>query len=277
MNDVTLNVSARNASRKGGSTRDAEATNNLMKPPKNQTFNKTIRPAASVILVRDGVDGPEVFMLQRPGRGDFPELHVFPGGKVDEEDDALGPQLRPPMSPNHPPARFKIAAIRECFEESGVLLVDSSFQYLSLEDQDMFRAELLESEVSFAQRVEEFGLTIDDHGVEYFSHWITPPYAPARFDTRFFIAEISAHQNAENHASETVAGLWQTPEHALALYAKGEWQMIVPTLTTLRMISGYPDVATLMDTVRRGLHRIPVTQRLHESGMQYFVGPWCTN
>ena len=248
-----------------------------MQVAENLPFNKKIRPAASVILVRDGQRGPEVFMLQRPGRGDFPDLHVFPGGKVDAEDDSLESQLRPPTSANHPPARFKIAAIRECFEESGVLFAHTDQGALEPQKQDTFRADLLSGQKTFAQGVEEYQLTVDDHGVEYFSHWITPPFAPARFDTRFFIAEISENQTAEYHAQETVSGSWQTPEIALDAHSRSEWQMIVPTITTLRMIAGYSDVRELMSCVRSGYHRIPVPVRLHESGMQYFVGPWCTS
>lgn len=240
----------------------------------SSTVNKVIRPAASVILIQDGETGPEVYMLKRPGRGDFPDLHVFPGGKVDEEDDSIGGCLRPPQSANHPPARFKVAAIRECFEESGVLFAHTNNGPLETITQESFRHELLEDNISFSQGVAKHHLTLDDDGVEYFSHWITPPYAPARFDTRFFIAEITEHQTAENHHSESVAGTWQTPERALELMVAEEWQMIVPTITTLRMISGYKSVRELMDTVRRGLHRIPIPVRLHESGMQYFASPW---
>ena len=108
----------------------------------------------------------------------------------------------------------------------------------------------------------------------YFSHWITPPYAPARFDTRFFVAAEPQNQVASYHASETRSGAWQTPETALAHYAAGDWQLIVPTITTLRMISGYDNVDMLMDTVARGDHRIPVPQALHEKGMQRYVPNW---
>lgn len=239
------------------------------------TFNKTIREAASVVVLRDGVDGPEVFMLQRPGRGDFPDLHVFPGGKVDVDDIELGAQLAAPQSPNHPTQKFKAAALRECFEECGVLFADNESNPLSTQALQQFRADVLSKRITFKDGFERFELTFHDDAVLYFSHWITPPYAPARFDTRFFVAHVPAEQEAENHASETIAGSWQTPEIALNKYAKGDWQLIVPTITTLRMIAGYDNVNTLMDAVRHGEHRIPVTSSLHEKGMQYFVGTWC--
>ena len=242
----------------------------------SSTYNKTIREAASVIVLRDGNKSPEVFMLQRPGRGDFPDLHVFPGGKVDDDDAELGTLLAAPQSLNHPTQKFKAAALRECFEECGVLFADSSNGQLRTEDQQRFRTDLLNKRITFKDGFEQFELTFHDDAVLYFSHWITPPYAPARFDTRFFVAHVPAEQEAKNHASETIAGSWQTPEVALRNYARGDWQLIVPTITTLRMISGYENVATLMDAVRRGRHRIPVTPSLHEKGMQYFVGTWCS-
>ncbi len=247
-----------------------------MRDQQTTTYNKTIREAASVIVLRDGEAGPEVFMLQRPGRGDFPDLHVFPGGKVDADDIELGAQLAAPQSPNHPTQKFKAAALRECFEECGVLFADNHDGQLNTRDLQQFRADVLSDRVTFKDGFERFQLVFHDDAVLYFSHWITPPYAPARFDTRFFVAHVPAEQKAENHASETIAGSWQTPELALRNYARGDWQLIVPTITTLRMISGYDDVTTLMHAVKQGRHRIPVTPSLHEKGMQYFVGTWCS-
>ena len=241
-----------------------------------QIHNELIREAASVIVVRDSVNGPEVFMLQRPGRGDFPDLHVFPGGKVDDNDAELGEMIAPPQSANHPPERFKVAALRECFEECGVLYAEDPFGPIDPENLQSLRHDLLDDRVTFKDLVDDLALLFQDDAVLYFSHWITPPYAPARFDTRFFVAHVPEDQVAENHASETIAGSWQTPEVALRNYAKGDWQLIVPTITTLRMISAYADVASLLDAVKRGRHRIPVTEALHEKGMQYFIGTWCS-
>ena len=243
---------------------------------RSATYNKSIREAASVIVLRDSSDGPEVFMLQRPGRGDFPDLHVFPGGKVDDDDVELGTLLASPQSPNHPAQKFKAAALRECFEECGVLFADPQDGRLGIRDLQQFRAELLSKQITFKDGFEQFQLAFHDEAVLYFSHWITPPYAPARFDTRFFVAHVPAEQEAKNHESETIAGSWQTPEMALRNYACGDWQLIVPTITTLRMIAGYDQVEALMDAVRRGRHRIPVTPSLHKQGMQYFVGTWCS-
>ena len=236
--------------------------------------NKVIREAASVILMRDSSAGPEVFMLQRPGRGVFPDLHVFPGGKVDAEDAELGQQLVSPQSANHPDPRFKVAALRECFEECGVLFAETQQRPLSNREMQQFRADVLAKRTTFKVGFEQFELGFQEDAVKYFSHWITPDFAPARFDTRFFLAHVPSDQEAEYHESETIAGSWQPPETALAHYAAGDWQLIVPTITTLRMIAGYDNVAMLESTVSRGLHRIPVTPSLHKQGMQYFFDNW---
>lgn len=238
--------------------------------------NKVIREAASVLVMRDGERGPEVFMLQRPGRGVFPDLHVFPGGKVDADDSQLGERLAPPQSLNHPPRKFKAAALRECFEECGVLYAQTPTGPLDAREMQEFRADLLNDRVSFKKDFERLSLQFQDDHVLYFSHWITPEFAPARFDTRFFIAHVPPEQEARNYAGETIAGSWQTPEQALRRYALKEWQMIMPTLTTLRMIAGYATVDALMAIVAQGLHRIPVTPALHKQGMQRYKGIWCS-
>lgn len=216
-------------------------------------------------------------MLQRPGRGDFPDLHVFPGGKVDQDDEKLGETLAPPQSANHPPQKFKAAALRECFEECGLLFAETKDGPLEPSVQQKFRDQLLSQRVSLLDEFQSLKLHFQDDAVLYFSHWITPPYAPARFDTRFFVAAEPHDQVASYHASETRSGSWQTPESALAHYAAGEWQLIVPTITTLRMISGYDSVGMLMATVKQGNHCIPVPPALHEKGMQRYIPNWHSN
>lgn len=246
----------------------------VSEPP---VYTKLIRDAASLIPIRDGPDGVEVFMLKRLGRGNFPDLHVFPGGKVDADDESLGQLFTPAKSANYPPMKFKAAAVRECFEECGVLLGEPSREPLDDEVIRTFKHEVLDDKVSFNTGLDRLGLTILDESVLYFSHWITPPYAPARFDTRFFITHLSREETTETHDREAASGSWQCPETALKHYRQKEWQMIVPTLSTLRMISGYKQASDLMDDVRLGKHRIPVPAALQEKGMQPFVGIWCSS
>ena len=247
-----------------------------MKEAKSLVYTKLIREAASLIPVRDGPEDLEVFMLKRQGRGVFPDLHVFPGGKVDEEDTELADRFTSIGSENHPPLRFKAAAIRECFEECGVFLGESDGGQISVEQLRNFKHEVLDDKIKFNDGLDQLHLKIRDERVLYFSHWITPPYAPARFDTRFFITQLTRSETTETHDREAAHGSWQRPEEALWRYSSKEWQMIVPTITTLRMISGFSNAKELIDSVRTGKHRIPVPAALQEKGMQPFVGIWCS-
>lgn len=240
-------------------------------------MNPEVREAATVVVVRDTdtTEGYEVFMLKRPGRGTFPDLHVFPGGKVDAEDkrlaDHLGLTGLNTRWPQDVEPRFLITAIRECFEECGVLLAHGGIAEHGADRLADARELLLGDALNFDVWMIENDLTFDLQYVHYFSHWITPKTAPARFNTRFFIAEMPPAQNAVRHAKEAVRGEWVSPSLALRKHALGEWQMIVPTITTLRMITGYDSVAHLIETVEAGEHRIPVTAALHEQGMQYYL------
>ena len=238
-------------------------------------MSPVIRDAATVILVRDVQEGYEVFMLKRPGRGTFPDLHVFPGGKVDAEDRRLADHLGIDKLHTHRPQdvepRFLITAIRECFEECGVLLAHGDVTERGADNLNAVRAQLLEDLLGFDTWMIENELMFDLQYIHYFSHWITPKTAPARFNTRFFIAEMPPGQVAIRHEKEAVRGEWGRPSTALRKFALGQWQMIVPTITTLRMISGYVSVAHLIGAVEAGQHRIPVTTALHQQGLQYFL------
>lgn len=244
---------------------------------------KVPRKAATVLLVRDGAERPEVFMVKRPARGDFPDLHVFPGGKVDEQDRRLNAACRG-LDDSDASQRLQlesgglgywIAVIRECFEEAGVLLGYRGSEWFSPVDDaeddrfEAYRNELISGDRDFSELMANEGIELATDRVVYFSHWITPEMAPARFDTRFFVAAMPPEQSAVSHAHETVSGTWVPPEEALANYDTGDWQMIFPTIMSLRMSSGYGSVADMLEAVRAGHHEIEVTAEIHRQGMQY--------
>ena len=244
---------------------------------------KAIRKAATVLVIRpaDG-DGIEVFMVQRPGRGVFPNLHVFPGGKVDGVDAGLSHLCRDLSDAAASAAlgldsgglRYWVTAIRECFEECGVLLAyrgDTLFEPRDADEQKRFhghRDALVEGRLTLPELARREGLQLATDRVRYFSHWITPESAPARFDTRFFAAAMPAGQRAVGHHEETVGGVWVRPEAALGHYQQGHWQMIHPTLTTLGTAARYASVEALMAAVAAGTHLPDVDDALYEQGMQ---------
>ena len=241
------------------------------------------RLAATVLVVREQADGIGVFMVQRPGRGVFPNLHVFPGGKVEGADADMA-HLCAGLADDAASAalgiaegglRYWVTAIRECFEECGVLLAYRGDALFAPADEaeaqrfDAYRNALAAGTLSLTSLARQEGLRLATDRVHYFSHWITPPSAPARFDTRFFLAVMPPGQRAVGHWQETVAGRWTTPAAALARHAAGDWQMIHPTLTTLRTAAEYGTVAELVAAVVAGGHIAKVDAALHEQGMQY--------
>ena len=238
-----------------------------------------IRLAATIVLARDAPRGPEVFMMKRPGGGDFPDLHVFPGGKLDERD--LAPELLAGLDEATADSllgvngglRYWVAAIRECFEECGVLLAyrDGALLRWAHEGEvarfNEYREQLIRGEISMLEvcRLERLQLAADR--VWYFSHWITPEPVPRRFDTRFFIAAMPADQQTIAHHRETADDEWVRPQDALDACAAGRWQMISPTLTTLASMASFTDVARMLDAVRAETHIGELTAELQRQGM----------
>ena len=244
-----------------------------------QTDN--IRLAATVMLVQDGTAGPEVYMVKRPGHGDFPDLHVFPGGKVDAGDWL--PNSCPELTDERASGllnvtggglRYWVAVARECFEECGVLLANNRGQWIDLSLPDnraewaASRARLLAGEQSWESLLNNAKLTIATDHLLYFSHWITPPSVPRRFDTRFFVAAMPHGQVALADTDETQGGTWVAPSQALALHRAGEWQMIDPTLLSLQALARFDCVNELLVGIREGAHAITWTESLGRQGMQ---------
>lgn len=240
-----------------------------------------IRLAASVLLLRESPAGPQVFMMKRPGKGDFPDLHVFPGGKVDEDDflpelldgltDADANRL---LGLSAGAIRYWATAIRECFEECGVLLARRDGELLQLHDAqeierfDSYRHQLIEGQLTMAQVCSREGLTLAADHLSYFSHWLTPDVVPRRFDTRFFLARLPDRQETVAHHWETAGSEWLSAEQALESARDGSWRMIAPTLTSLRSIVGYQSVAEIEVAVRAESHLPVLTDELRQEGMQ---------
>lgn len=237
-----------------------------------------------MILVRDQPAGYEVFMIERPKTGTFPSLHVFPGGKIDPSDSEMerySPSLSDVraselLNVEDQGLRFWVSAIRECFEECGVLFALQNGQLLDVRT-EQHRQELKGWATKISTSAELFKLLLEerelklatDH-IHYFSHWITPEPAPTRFNTRFFLAKLPSGQSADALTTEVVSACWIQPSVALEKFKTKEWQMILPTLTTLRMISNYTDADDLIKHVRAGCHKIPVRPGKQLQGMQPF-------
>jgi len=217
-----------------------------------------IRPAATLVLTRDSDHGLEVLLLQRTWDAVFlPGYHVFPGGAVDNGDvscrdrmtGADDQAISQTMSLDEGGADYMIAAVRECFEEAGILLaMDRDGQLPSPEHPvfDFEWAALNQGEVTMAELLQRHDLTLPLDRLGYLSHWITPPGPPRRFDTRFFVAVAPAGQQARHDGVETIDHRWICPQQALAQHRQGQLLLGLPTIRTLRLLADFNDTRALM-------------------------------
>ena len=235
------------------------------------------------MLLKDSDEGLTVYMAKRPGKGVFPDIYVFPGGKVDETDWApdichglSDQQASLNMNLDSGALRYWVAAARECFEECGVLLVRkngrliNSLSTTDKEEYQVSREKLLNDEWGFHSICETENWSIDCRSLAYFSHWITPELAPKRFDTRFFIAAMPEGQAAIAHEKEIMNAQWVSPRVALDNFHASRWKMIDPTIRSLETLTQFASVAEALKGVRAGNHLMPWTEALGEQGMQKF-------
>jgi glyoxylase-like metal-dependent hydrolase (beta-lactamase superfamily II)/8-oxo-dGTP pyrophosphatase MutT (NUDIX family) len=219
----------------------------------------TPRPAATLILARDGADGPEIFLMQRTLKANFVAgAYVFPGGAVDPGDaDPFWADHAGGFDDRHASRllgleqgglAYWIAAIRETFEESGLLLATGADGAAPDADELVaLRARAAAGELDFTTLCRERRLRPALTGLRYFSHWITPPGLSRRFDTRFFLAAAPAGQIALPDQVETIDHAWVRPEEALARQKRGEIELVFATIQTLRALSGFDSVAAMLD------------------------------
>lgn len=213
-----------------------------------------LRDAATVLIVRDGDDGLEVFMLRRNLKSDFVGgAYVFPGGAVDPGDRELDlerwcrgrsdVEASARLGIDRGGLAFWVAAIRESFEESGYLLAyGGDGELVGLHEPDIaerfvaHRRAVDRSERSLLSVCEEEALTLAVDTMWYFGHWVTPEGAPRRYDTRFFLAAAPPQQTPVHDDHEVIAHLWIRPADALARHAAGELAMLPPTVASLRAL-----------------------------------------
>lgn len=214
------------------------------------------RDASTVVLVRDGADGIEVFLQHRVQQMAFAGgMTVFPGGGVDDRDrDAEiaweGPDVgwwADRLATDADTARALVsAAVRETFEECGVLLAGPAGAVSP--DPSVYadqRARLVSKELSFAQFLQDAELVLRADLLAPLAHWITPKNERRRYDTRFFLAALPDGQAADGATSEAEATEWKTAEAAIADWTDGRRFLLPPTWSQLREIARFETVAQL--------------------------------
>lgn len=227
------------------------------------------RDAATLILLRDAgrsSGGIEVLLVQRHARSAFlPGAHVFPGGVVEEADFAPEMGLRcqglsfdqahriiEDVSPPEKSLGFFVAAIREAFEESGILLAHGQrpIDGMQMVRLGGFRAKANANPSSFVSLLRDEGLELAAGRLSYFAHWITPEVLPIRFDARFFVAAAPPGQEASADGKETVGARWICPHDALEEHRKGTLKLAPPTFNSLTELATFRTVDKAIGSTR---------------------------
>ncbi len=224
-----------------------------------------IRPAATLILLRDSPRGPELFMQRRaPAAAFLGGAYVFPGGALEPADadprvhahivGLTEAQAGERLALQSGALAYWVAAARECFEESGILLTQDAAGAPTapalVATLVADREALNRNEIGFPDLLARHGLFLPAHEIVYYDHWITPPIRPRRFDTRFFLAGAPPGQEGSHDDHETVHSLWLTPKEALERAERREIEIALVTSFMLTELARFPTVAEALTHAR---------------------------
>jgi len=230
------------------------------------------RDAATVVLLRDGAEALEVYLLRRRTSMAFGAgMHVFPGGSVDarDRDESVGWIGPAPavwaerLSCDADLARALVcAAVRETFEESGVLLASHADGTMvgdtTGDDWEADRLALIDGALSLSEFLRRRALVLRADLLRCWAHWITPEWLSRRFDTRFFVAAVPGGQQTRDVGGEADHVTWLRVDEAVALHRDGALTLMTATAATLRELSRHGDVSSALAAERR-IH--PVMRR----------------
>jgi len=247
-------------------------------------------PAATIVILRDGRQGLEVFMVVRHHAIDFASgALVFPGGKVDaqDEDPAWGDLA--PSAANAADRAFLVAAARETFEEAGLVLarrigeqglLDADAAHRLVET---YRARLAGGRIAFLDVVRGENLRLAADLMVPFAHWITPPTQPKRFDTHFLLVSAPVEQLGAHDGGESVEGFWIAPKEALREAEAGKRVLLFPTHMNLLKLARFATVAETVEMARQSpivsvmprVERTATGRRLHiPAAAGYGITEW---
>ncbi len=223
------------------------------------------RPAATLLLLRDGSLGPEAFLLQRTRSAAFlAGAHVFPGGALDKADrdtrvlrrvaGLTDVQASTRLGLDAGGLAYWVAALRECFEEAGILLAEGedglpidSGRAAALQ---AYRGQLHAGKLAFHEFLERERLVLRAAELAYFGHWITAPGRARRFDTRFFLALAPADQAGAHDGTELIDSVWLRPQDAIDLEARGDLQLVFATKNTLADLARFARARDALEHAR---------------------------
>ena len=204
------------------------------------------------MLAREGENEPEIFMVRRHAQSAFGTAHAFPGGVLDPEDSEVheyctgitSEEANTYLGIEADGLDYYSAAIRELFEETGVLLADSS----GLDENiGATRDALNDGSLNWADFVSQNKLPLHCGQLSYISHWVTPTSEPKRYSTRFFVAALPDGQVAMHCGGELTDSVWATASEMLAMRRRREVKMIFPTIKTLESVARYKTMDEFID------------------------------
>ena len=236
-------------------------------------INKII-PASTVLIIRDGATGLEVFMGVRHHEIDFAAgALVFPGGKLDKSDfdKKLNQYLIEEETSDREYAPFKIAAIRECFEEANILFAKNKDGRSIIDEGELFKLKkwrdaFINESTSMYEfaRLENLLFSID--ALIPFSHWVTPEKVSKRFDTRFYIAAAPEGHKGQHDGNESVDSIWINPQQALNDCLSKKRTIIFPTRLNLEKLNQSKTVADAINNAKNSniVKVTPLIEKLDE-------------
>jgi len=244
------------------------------------------KDAATIILIRPSRNAAkgviEVLMvLRHPGNRFAADAYVFPGGAIDDQDclaslepycTGLNPNTAAKIITDIPSPGLAqgawIAAVRETFEEVGLLLAyDSQKRLLSLTPEsdkiarfDRYRRQLNDSSITLKDILEKERLVLATDRIFYYSHWITPELVPIRYDVRFFVAQAPPDQEPLHDGFELTDSLWITPQKALQANREGRFTMVLPTIVTMKELAQFRSAEdVIQSTYKKNVPKILTT------------------
>ncbi len=245
------------------------------------------RLSAAIMLVRPDTsdDGIEVFMVRRHARSDFaPGVYVFPGGAVEESDRAaeVAAGVCAPFEALDPDTALgsgvRAAAVRELFEEAGVLLALNDGTPIVLDAAGTtrlagYREQLQRGETTIGEVAAILDIVLATNLLTHCAHWITPEAYPKRFNTHFFLTPHPTAQEAEHDARETTSGVWVRPAEALAAYERGDFPLVFATVRQLRDLASQPTPAAAIDAWRARVPPLIMPRSVARDGREIILMP----
>jgi 8-oxo-dGTP pyrophosphatase MutT (NUDIX family) len=218
-----------------------------------ESRDKLIKDASTVIVLRDTDEGPETFLLCRHHQSGFMGgAHVFPGGKVDSSDKEQSWRARVGRTTEEITAQLGesdadvglgllVAAVRETFEEAGVLLAKTAADV----DLSAIR-QRIHGGSSFAKLARDIDMQIDSSALTPYARWVTPEMESRRFDTRFYIAVLPEGQTGSHDGTETTSATWLRPADAIESMFAGRIKLAPPTVRTLQWLGQFEDTGSVI-------------------------------